>query len=173
MRCVQHMDPSDIKFPLVTGMDMSEPSLTDNDIVRLQAITVTFIEDAMKTAAELATARGSDVVTTADVLMGLKLTAMPYDGRTYWDRHPDWQTRMSDHEDALMRDESSGSDSDEVADAPDPVEDAITNAIASASYAVMDTSDLDARWEAWRPTGMDLILRNAVQNTIAHFDAAA
>ena len=177
------MDPRDLNFSMRSGFDMVSTGVTDEQMLRLQSVTIAFIEDAMRVAEALARARGSTVTTSPDVLMALKLTSLPTEaGVTYWQRHPDWDERARVHAEAIrdMTSEDDCESGDECEEAEDPddvesnaeaeaVEGAISDAIAHATYATMDFSDLEERWNAWEPTGMDRVLKNAVESTLSEF----
>lgn len=160
-----HMDPSDINFPLQSGFSNIAESVGDNDVLRIKALTLVFIQDSMRAAAELAEARGSDVVTTSDTLMALKLTSMPgEDGQTYWDRHPDWFERTQRLENEMMGyDDHSESDSGSI----DVGGDGTSVAAPAPGYEADFEAELDAEFEEDAPSSPDMSIEDLISDAIA------
>lgn len=170
------MDPRDIKFPLKSGFTNLATEVEDSSVVRIHAVTLVFIQDAMRTAAQLAERRGSEVVTTADTIYALKITAMPdTEGRNYWERHPTWFDRMREFEnDIMFAHAEDGGDADADAD-PDGVEDAYDPVLSNIEADFdCDSDDVEPDTEVAAPAPgyeveptRDMTMEDVISDAIA------
>lgn len=129
-----------------TGFDPVVASpLTADQRRTMQRLMMVFAKQAFQHAAHYAKAADRSSVTRKDVLLGMKVAALPTSTYTFWGQQ-DLHQQLAEMEQALLEEEDSDSEEEEA------VEVEWSAAPSSHSALVKRMNEVEEQWEQWEPT---------------------
>lgn len=133
------------KMNMRTGFDPVASPLTADQRRTMQRLMMVFAKQAFQHAAHYAKAADRSSVTRKDVLLGMKVAALPTPTYTFWGQE-DLHQQLAEMEQALLEEDSDSEEEEEA------VEVEWTAAPSSHSALVKRMNEVEEQWEQWEPT---------------------